>query len=671
MNATGGMGGPAARTEMQIDGGNLGGTQWTTWANNSDINLITLTIQRGSAESADVANSRGSYQIQNSEINLINQASDMARSKGIPFVLILNMGTWVKLSEIEDRCDAIIMMWEQGFAGGKPAVKVLYGDVNPSGKTPTSVPIDVTGNNSRGQKLNPSDTGWATAAGTPVYYYEDVFLGYRYFDSFNVQPSYPFGHGLSYTTFEYSNASLSKATFNGVNDKISASVTIKNTGDTAGKEVVQFYVGAPGVQMLKPVKELKEYAKTRLLGPGDSQTITVELDARALDSYSNSGSTDGQWLVEPGHYVVYFASSSADIRATKAFTVPVGFTTENCDPTAMLQRGANNTTLNNGLYKPDQIIATFKPLAGSSFQKAYTVMGAAYGYIPEVTNPDYAWFIFDEEAGTYTPVDASTLVTAGDKVIVEALAKNEDLKLSKSSGDIIASTTYLNQSGSARTCVVLIAQYDEKGRLLTVNTSVPVFAPANIAVQNSLSVTPLEEAVTIIAYLWDGTTYEPLCNSVSKPAEEPIIVPDLPGHHLVPAEGSQKIYIDQRVGGVGGSFTASGVVAPDTGHQYLSSFNNNNTYYTAYQLYFEEAGTYSISFRYGNSGAVNNQVTLRLDGVTVVSGMNWPTSGGWTTWVDSAPLATFTVPERGGYEFRIMPGSTSINFMNYTLTKVS
>ena len=138
---------------------------------------------------------------------------------------------------------------------------------------------------------------------------EDIYVGYRYFDTFQKEVAYPFGFGLSYTTFSFSQPKV-KADVNGV----TVSITVKNTGAVSGKEVAQVYVQAPKGRLEKPVHELKAFAKTRELKPGESQTLTMIISKRDLASFDEANS---QWLAEAGTYTFHIGSSSRDIQ-TKA-----------------------------------------------------------------------------------------------------------------------------------------------------------------------------------------------------------------------------------------------------------------------------------------------------------------------------------------------------------------
>lgn len=315
ITASGAMSSTGARNDLNISDARFAEFY------NEDLSAVLFVIQRESGENADIRVQKGAYYTSEAEDRLINQGSTLARAKNIPFIVIFNTGSWVEIDSWKDKADAIIQCWNTGQSAATPMVKLLYGEANPSGKLPTTVPVDVVGKDANGNKLNPSEGYFAlsNAQGGSTYR-EGIFVGYRYYDTFGVPVSYPFGYGLSYTTFDLSNATLSKDTFTSKDDKLTASITITNTGDRAGKEVAQFYIAAPGVSMVKPVKELKGYGKTKELANGQSDTITVEFDAMSLASYDEYR---GMWVVEPGEYKVYYANSSAadGIKATKTFTV--------------------------------------------------------------------------------------------------------------------------------------------------------------------------------------------------------------------------------------------------------------------------------------------------------------------------------------------------------------
>lgn len=148
-----------------------------------------------------------------------------------------------------------------------------------------------------------------------VVYEEGIYVGYRYYNAFNIKPAYEFGYGLSYSQFTYSNLKLSSSTFN---NKITATITITNQGKYAGKEVVQLYVSAPSKNIDKPVKELRAFAKTKLLKKGESQTLVFTLTANDLTSFY----TDKEaWIADAGNYTIKMGASSEDIKLTKTFSL--------------------------------------------------------------------------------------------------------------------------------------------------------------------------------------------------------------------------------------------------------------------------------------------------------------------------------------------------------------
>jgi beta-glucosidase len=144
---------------------------------------------------------------------------------------------------------------------------------------------------------------------------DGIYVGYRYYDSFAVPVAYPFGYGLSYTSFSYGQPKLSSASFNG---ELKISIEVKNTGKVAGKEVVQLYLTAPATSMDKPKKELKAFAKTSVLAPEQSEIVQFSLTADQLASYSEQA---GRWVADAGTYQVLVAASSADVRQTASFNL--------------------------------------------------------------------------------------------------------------------------------------------------------------------------------------------------------------------------------------------------------------------------------------------------------------------------------------------------------------
>ena len=202
--------------------------------------------------------------------------------------------------------------------GGNSIADLLTGKVNPSGKLTMTWPIAATDHPStKNFPGNIDDYTFKMMAGSrmpiPGHAYtnheEDIYVGYRYFDTFQKNIAYPFGFGLSYTTFEFSKPVVKAKGKNAVE----VSITIKNTGSVSGKEVAQVYVNAPQGRLEKPSHELKAFAKTRELQPGETQTLTMVIPVRDLASFDEANS---QWLTEAGTYTFQIGSDSRDIKAT-------------------------------------------------------------------------------------------------------------------------------------------------------------------------------------------------------------------------------------------------------------------------------------------------------------------------------------------------------------------
>jgi beta-glucosidase len=222
-------------------------------------------------------------------------------------VVILNNGAPVVMSEWMDGTAAVLEAWMMGQAGGGAIADVLYGKVNPSGKLAETFPLKLSD--------TPAYINYPGENGA-VRYGEGIFIGYRYYDTKEIPTLFPFGYGLSYTKFDYQNLKVSSQTFRDV-DGTTVSVEVTNTGEMAGKEVVQVYVHDHKSKLARPPKELKGFTKVELQ-PGETKTVTVSLDFRAFAYYHPAYR---QWITEDGEFDILIGTSSADIRGAKTVTL--------------------------------------------------------------------------------------------------------------------------------------------------------------------------------------------------------------------------------------------------------------------------------------------------------------------------------------------------------------
>lgn len=308
----------------------------------TEADVAFITIGRNSGEFQDRKKDID-YYLNDAEKQLIKDVSAKFHAKGKKVVVILNIGGIVDVSAWRDDADAILLAWEGGQESGNAVADILNGKVNPSGKLTATFPAsydDVPSAKSFPGK-NLTDKQEIGPGGIPmgyeseVTYEEGIYVGYRYYNTFNVKPAYEFGYGLSYTDFKYSGLTLSSSTFN---KKITASVTITNTGKTAGKEVVELYLGAPSGKLDKPSEELKGFAKTALLQPGQSEKITFTINPADLASYNTDASA---WIADAGMYTIKIGASSTDIRQKINFSLPEQITVEKCNKVLVPQVSIN------------------------------------------------------------------------------------------------------------------------------------------------------------------------------------------------------------------------------------------------------------------------------------------------------------------------------------------
>ena len=288
----------------------------------TDVAIFTLS--RNAGEGGDRYAKDGDWTLTGQERELMQNLADIYHAAGKKFIVVLNIGGAIETASWKHIPDAILLAWTPGQEGGYAVADILCGKANPSGKLPMTFAVsylDIPSSaNFPYYHKNVRRGDWDFLWGGPqrkaknvdyTEYNEGIYVGYRYFQSAGVPVSYPFGYGKSYTTFEYSKPVV-KATDKG----FTATITVKNTGAVAGKESVQLYVAAPAGGLEKPAFELKGFAKTKELAPGESQTLTIDVCRYTLASFNEANSA---WETAAGTYKVMFGANAADIRGTAVY----------------------------------------------------------------------------------------------------------------------------------------------------------------------------------------------------------------------------------------------------------------------------------------------------------------------------------------------------------------
>ena len=256
-------------------------------------------------------------------MKMIQDVTTAYHAENKPVIVVINSGSVMETTSWSAYPDAILLAWQPGEEGGNAVADILTGKVCPSGRLSMTWPLAATDHPST--KNFPQDIDLFTyenlgTGGAPIptrdvtKHEEDIWVGYRFFDTNRRQVAYPFGFGLSYTTFNFSAPTVKRS-----GDKITVSVTVKNTGSVAGKEVAQVYVAAPKGKLEKPTKELKAFGKTRTLKPGETQTLQMTLAVRDLASYDEKNS---QWLADAGTYTFLVGSNVEAVKGKATLTLP-------------------------------------------------------------------------------------------------------------------------------------------------------------------------------------------------------------------------------------------------------------------------------------------------------------------------------------------------------------
>ncbi|MFN8240411.1 MAG: glycoside hydrolase family 3 C-terminal domain-containing protein [Bacteroidales bacterium] len=292
-------------------------------ASASVADLAVITIGRNQGEGKDRLE-KDDFLLTDTEQKMIESVCNSFHSSGKKVVVVLNIGGIIETASWKTKPDAILIAWQAGQEGGNAIADVLKGAYNPSGRLPMTLPLALAD--------DPSSSNFPMTEYKTSYlkkflglekekkaedkvkdidftnYHEDIYVGYRYYNTFNVKVSYPFGYGLSYTTFGYGKPEIKE-----VDGNFSAIIDITNNGQVAGSEVVELYATSPGNSAGQPANELIAFAKTGVLAPGQSETVTLSFTLADLAWFDTDRMS---WVTDAGNYTLAFSSSSVEARET-------------------------------------------------------------------------------------------------------------------------------------------------------------------------------------------------------------------------------------------------------------------------------------------------------------------------------------------------------------------
>lgn len=313
----------------------------------SENDMAIITIGKTSGEFAD-RNINDNFNLTAAEQKMIEDVTAAFHKAGKKVVVILNVCGVLETSSWINKADAVLVSWLAGQEGGNSVADVLKGKTSPSGRLPMTWPVSYNDVPSKSDFPTPDEiteemlietlkgfedvrTEGSRKNFDYTTYNDGIYVGYRYYTTKNIPVAFPFGFGMSYTSFAYSDMKTAQSP----DGDIQISVAVKNTGKTAGKEVVQVYVSAPGKDMDKPARELKGFAKTRLLQPGETETVSITIPYGELASFNEK---ESRWQVEGGNYQFLIAKNAADAALMKADISVSGQNMERVNPSLGLQQ---------------------------------------------------------------------------------------------------------------------------------------------------------------------------------------------------------------------------------------------------------------------------------------------------------------------------------------------
>ena len=292
----------------------------------TESDLAIITIGRNAGEGGDRVE-KDDFLLSQQEQDMITRTCLAFHEAGKKVVVVLNIGGVIETNSWKELPDAILLAWQGGQEGGNAAADVLSGRINPSGKLPMTFPINLDDHASNknfphdGEPIKITDMLFAGEVDEEdrvqnrdfTIYEEGIYVGYRHFDKANLKVSYPFGFGLSYTNFEFSDLAVTVE-----NDSIHVQLKVKNTGDKIGKEVIQLYVSKPGTLIDRPIQVLKTFVKTQNLEPGESADLALSIPITDLRYWDEDKS---DWALEKGSYTIQSGTSSRDIRVLQEIEI--------------------------------------------------------------------------------------------------------------------------------------------------------------------------------------------------------------------------------------------------------------------------------------------------------------------------------------------------------------
>lgn len=351
-------------------------------AKNNDCAIFT--ISRMTMEGADHTDIKGDLRLNDREAEAVKNISRAFRKAGKKFIVLINTGNPIEMSSWADMADAILYIGLSGEQIGNSTADILTGKVNPSGKLASTWPLAFADTPCSDHYPN---SEWC-------FYYDDIYVGYRYYTTFDIPTMYEFGYGLSYTKFDYTDFNVNKT-----DEGYVLSVKVTNSGKLAGREAVQFYVSKPDGKNEHPMLELVGFAKTPLLASQDSIVVTATVTDKELMTYFTP---DAQWMIEQGEYTFSVGASVKDIRMTQKIVIEKEIVVRRVKNVSPLPMELDTITKKNPKRCVDHGVnlalekTVYASGAEEGFDAIYAVDGSHYTRWSAIgTQGEHYWFTVD------------------------------------------------------------------------------------------------------------------------------------------------------------------------------------------------------------------------------------------------------------------------------------